>query len=115
MQLSIPYFSSSLEPIRRRRSPGAAREAPLPGHQDDRPVWRIPVPLLSIGALEVKNIDLRLMDLPFEGDLLVLGADFLHRHGVYLARDQSQIDFSPVASPRTLKRGSVDVIPQALN
>lgn len=78
-------------------------------------MWKIPVPLLSIGALEVRNPDLRLMDLPFECDVLVLGADFLHGHRVYLARAQRQIDFSPVASPRTLKRGSVDVIPQALN
>jgi predicted aspartyl protease len=96
-------------------SPGAMREEPLPGHGGDQPVWNVPVPLMSIGALDVKGMDVRLMDLPHSGELLILGSDFLHRHRVYIAMDQRQIYFSPIANPRALKRGSVEVIPQALD
>jgi predicted aspartyl protease len=96
-------------------SPGASREDPLPGQAPDKPVWKVPVPLMSIGALEVKNLDLRVMDLPHTGDILILGADFLHRYRIYIAREQQQIYFSPVQSARTVKRGSVEVIPQAIH
>lgn len=96
-------------------SPGATREAPLPGHDADNPVWKLPLPPMSIGPMEVRDLDLRLMDLPYEGDLLVLGADFLHRYRIYVAVSQQQIYFSPVGTPRSLKRGSVEVIPQAPN
>lgn len=95
--------------------PGAEREAPLPGHGADKPVWKVPVPLLNIGALEVKDIDLRLMDLPHSGEILVLGADFLHRYRVLIALSQQKIYFSPIATPRVLKRGAVQVIPQKLD
>lgn len=96
-------------------SPGATREAPLPGHDAAKPVWKVPVPLISIGALEVKDLELRLMDLSHEGEVLVLGADFLHRHRVYVAMEQRRIYFSPITTPQVLKRGSVQVIPQSLN
>lgn len=95
-------------------SPGATREDPLPGHGPGQPVWKVPVPALSIGALEVRNFDLRLMDLPQEGEILVLGADFLHRHRVYIARSQMQFYFSPIDAPKVLKRGSVKVIPTTI-
>ncbi|MFC4932010.1 retropepsin-like aspartic protease [Massilia sp. GCM10023247] len=94
-------------------SPGATREPPVPGHGPDQPVWKVPVPSLSIGALDVKNLDLRVMDLPQEGEILVLGADFLHRYRVYVARSQMQFYFSPIDAPKALKRGSVKVIPSA--
>lgn len=96
-------------------SPGATREAPMPGHDADKPVWKVPVPLMSIGALEVKDLDLRLMELAHEGEVVVLGADFLHRHRVYIALEQRRIYFSPITTPQVLKRGSVQVIPQPLN
>lgn len=96
-------------------SPGAVREDPLPGDDADKPVWKLPLPQMSIGPLEVRNLDLRLMDLPYHGDLLVLGADFLHRYRIYVAVSQQQIYFSPVGTARSLRRGSVDVIPQAPN
>lgn len=96
-------------------SPGATREAPVPGHDANKPVWKVPVPLISIGALEVKGLDLRLMELAHEGEVLVLGADFLHRHRVYVAMEQRRIYFSPITTPQALKRGSVQVIPQPLN
>ena len=96
-------------------SPGATREDPLPGHAPDNPVWKVPVPELSIGSLQVNGVDLRLMDLPYSGDLLVLGADFLHRYRVYIATSQKQVYFSAVTTPREVKRGSVKVIPQVLN
>lgn len=91
-------------------SAGAEREEPLPGHGADQPVWKVPVPSMSIGALEVKDFDLRLMDLPHSGEILVLGADFLHRHHVYIARAQNKIYFSAIQTPRAVKRGSVEVI-----
>lgn len=96
-------------------SPGATREAPMPGHDADKPVWKVPVPLMSIGALEVKDLDLRLMELAHEGEVVVLGADFLHRHRIYIALEQRRIYFSPITTPQVLKRGSVQVIPQPLN
>lgn len=96
-------------------SPGATPEAPLPGHDPGKPVWKVPVPMLSIGALEVKDLDLRLMDLAHEGEVLVLGADFLQRHRVYMAMEQRRIYFSPITAPQVRKRGSVRVIPQPLN
>ena len=92
-------------------SPGATREDPVPGHGPDQPVWKVPVSAMSIGALEVKDFDLRLMDLPYSGEILVLGADFLHRHRVYIALSQMQIYFSPVGTAEALKRGSVKIIP----
>lgn len=95
-------------------SPGAVREEPLPGQDADQPVWKVPVAQMAIGALEVKNIDLRVMDLPHSGEIMVLGADFLHRHRVYMARDQKLVYFSPIKQPKVWKRGSVKVIPQAL-
>lgn len=95
-------------------SPGATREAPLPGHGADKPVWRVPVPKLSVGALDVKDLDVRLVDLPHAGDFLILGSDFLHRYRVYVAKSQNLVYFSPIATSRTLKRGSVNVIPQAI-
>jgi len=96
-------------------SPGATREAPLPGHAADKPVWKVPVPQMSIGSLDVKDMDVRLMDLSLEGEALVLGADFLHRHRVYVAMEQKRIYFSPITTPQVRKRGSVQVIPQPLN
>lgn len=96
-------------------SPGATPEAPLPGHAADKPVWKVPVPLMSIGGFEVKDLELRLMDLSHEGEVLVLGADFLHRHRVYIAMEQKRIYFSPITTPQPRKRGSVQVIPQPLN
>jgi predicted aspartyl protease len=96
-------------------SPGATREEALPGDSADKPVWKVPVPLMSVGSLEVKDSALRLMDLPHSGEILVLGVDFLHRHRVYIAMSQNKIYFSPIVSPRALKRGSVNVIPQAIN
>ena len=95
-------------------SPGATREDPLPGHDAGKPVWKVPVSRMSIGALEVKDMYLRLMDLPHSGELLILGADFLHRHRVYIARDQKLVYFSPIKQPKVWKRGSVKVIPQSL-
>ncbi len=95
-------------------SPGATREGPLPGHAADQPVWKLPLPTVSIGTLEVKDFELRLVDLPHEGEIMVLGADFLQRHRVYVAISQSQLYFSPIGTPRTLKRGNVDVIPQTI-
>jgi len=50
------------------------------------------------------------MDLPHSGEILVLGADFLHRHHVYIARAQNKIYFSAIQTPRAVKRGSVEVI-----
>lgn len=94
-------------------SPGATREASLPGHDPEQPVWKVPMPRMSIGTLEVKGLDLRLMDLPHEANILVLGVDFLHRHRVYIAMEQRRIYFSPISTPRSLKRGTVRVIPQA--
>lgn len=91
-------------------SPGAVREDPLPGHSADQPVWKVPVPGMMIGSLEVKDFDLRLMDLPHSGEILVLGADFLHRHRVYIAMSQNKVYFSPIHTPRAVKRGSVEVI-----
>lgn len=70
---------------------------------------------MAIGALEVKNIDLRLVDVPYRGELLVLGADFLHRHRVYIAMSQKKIYFSPIDTARALKQGSVKVIPHAID
>lgn len=96
-------------------TPGATREAPLPGDNPDKPVWKVPMPPMSIGALEVKNLDLRLMDLAREAEILVLGADFLHRHRVYISRGQRLIYFSPVAKPRALRRGAVQVISPPVN
>lgn len=96
-------------------SPGATREEPLPGHTAEQAVWKVPVRSLQIGALEVTDLDLRLMDLPYSGQVLILGADFLHRHRVYIATSQNQIYFSPVSTPRTMKRGTVNVIPQPIH
>lgn len=96
-------------------SAGARREDPLPGHAADNPVWSIPVAHMKIGALDVNDFDLRLVDLRHSGEVLILGADFLHRHRVYMAMSQSQIYFSPITEKRRLKEGSVDVIPHHLN
>lgn len=96
-------------------SPGATREDPLPGHGQDKPVWKIPLPSMSIGTLDVKDVDLRLADLPHEGEIMVLGSDFLQRHRVYIAMSQKQIYFSPIQTPRALKRGVVEVIPQRVD
>lgn len=94
---------------------GAVREDPLPGDKADKPVWKVSVPLMNIGDLEVKDLDLRLMDLPQSGEILVLGVDFLHRHRVYIAMSQQKIYFSPISTPRVMKRGKVEVIPQTLD
>lgn len=91
-------------------SPGATREDPLPGHGPEQPVWKVPVSSISIGALEVKDFDLRLMDLPHSGEIMVLGADFLHRYRVYVAMSQNQVYLSPIRVPRAVRRGSVEVI-----
>lgn len=92
-------------------SPGAQQEEPIPGHAADNPVWNVPVAQFSIGSLAVKNFNVRLMDLRHTGEVLILGADFLHRHRVYMAMSQTKIYFSPIESPRILKEGSVEVIP----
>lgn len=90
---------------------GATREEPLPGHGHDKPVWNVPVEQMSVGGIEVKDFKVRLMDLPYSGELLVLGTDFLHRHRVYIAMSQRQVYFSPIKNP-IMKRGSVEVIPR---
>lgn len=95
-------------------SPGATREPALPGDDPFKPVWNVPVAGMSIGALEVKDFNLRLMSLDFAGEILVLGTDFLHRHRVYIAKSQERVYFSRIDNPRPLKRGSVKVIPQSL-
>ena len=96
-------------------SPGATREDAIPGDDPDKPVWKVPVPLLSIGTLPVKDLDLRVMDLPHSGEILVLGADFLHRYRVYMAMSQKQVYFSPIRTPRIMKQGSVKVIPATID
>lgn len=96
-------------------SAGAIREDALPGDDPANPVWNVPVQQMAIGALDVKDFNLRLMDLAHSGEILILGADFLHRYRVYIAKSQEQIYFSQIAKPRTLKRGSVIVIPQSLD
>ncbi|MDB5791693.1 MAG: Aspartyl protease [Massilia sp.] len=65
---------------------------------------------MSIRALEIKDVDLRLMELPHQGEMLILGADFLHRHRVYIAMSRMQIHFSPIDAPKAVKRGSPTVI-----
>lgn len=90
---------------------GATREEPLPGHGQDKPVWSVPVGQMSIGGLEVKDFNVRVMDLPYSGEILILGTDFLHRHRTYIAMSQRQVYFSAVKNP-ILKRGSVEVISQ---
>lgn len=94
-------------------SAGALREEPIPGHGQDKPVWNVPLAEMSVGGLQVKDFTLRLMDLPYSGELVILGADFLHRHRVYIAMSQGQIYFSPIENP-TPKRGSVKVVPQPI-
>jgi len=91
-------------------SPGAKREDPLPGDGLDKPIWNVPVAQVAIGDLQVSDLDLRLIDLSHSGESLVLGADFMHRYRIYVAMSQNKIYFSQLAAPRTLKRGSVDVI-----
>lgn len=95
-------------------APGATQEEPLPGHGRDKPVWNVPVEQMAVGGLAVKDFNLRLMDLPYSGELVVLGADFLHRYRVYIAMSQGQVYFSPIGT-QTPKRGSVEVIPQPLD
>lgn len=94
-------------------SPGATREDPLPGDAPDKPVWNVPVAQMSIGGMDIKDFNLRLMDLPYSGELMVLGADFLHRHRVYIALSQQKVYLSEIETP-TQKRGSVKVIPQPM-
>lgn len=96
-------------------SPGATREEALPGDDPSNPVWNVPVQQMSIGALDVKDFNLRLMNLDHSGEILVLGTDFLHRHRVYIAMSQEQVYFSQIANPRPLKRGSVKVVPHSLD
>lgn len=91
-------------------SPGAVREDPLPGHGPDKPIWKVPVARVTIGELEVNDLDLRLIDLSHTGETLVLGADFMHRYRIYIAMSQNKIYFSQPKEPRILKRGSVEVI-----
>ena len=90
---------------------GATREEPLPGHGLDKPVWSVPVEQMSVGGLDVTDFKVRLMDLPYSGELLVLGTDFLHRHRVYIAMSQRLVYFSRIENP-IMKRGSVEVIPR---
>lgn len=96
-------------------TPGATREAALPGDDPLKPVWNVPVQQMSIGALAVNDFNLRLMNLDFSGEILVLGSDFLHRHRVYIAMSQERAYFSRIDNPRPLKRGSVKVISQPLD
>lgn len=78
-------------------SPGATREASVKSWRDrQQPVWKVPVPRMSIGELEIKDFDLRLMNMDLSGEMLVLGTDFLRRHRVYVAMSQNRIYFSPV-------------------
>lgn len=83
-------------------SPGATREDPVTGWRERRhPVWTVPVPDMSIGELKVSGFEVRLMDLDLSGEVLVLGADFLRSHRVYIAMSQNRIYFTPVkATPR---------------
>ncbi|MEW7847950.1 retropepsin-like aspartic protease [Massilia aurea] len=92
-------------------SPGAAREQPVPGHGQDQPVWRIPVQQMAIGGMEIKDFDMRLVELGYSGEIAILGADFLQRHRVYIAMGQRRAYFSAVEIDANRKRGSVDVIP----
>ncbi|MFC0252604.1 retroviral-like aspartic protease family protein [Massilia consociata] len=78
-------------------SPGATREGSVKSWYDrEQAVWKVPVPRMSIGELDITNFDLRLMNMDISGEMLVLGTDFLRRHRVYVAMSQNRIYFSPV-------------------
>lgn len=81
------------------QSEGATEEESIIGWRDRKQrVWRLPAPAMSIGDLEVRDVDLRLVNLDLSGEILVLGTDFLRRHRVYIAMGQRRIYFSPVSS-----------------
>ncbi len=78
-------------------SPGATQEEPVTGwYERSQPVWSVPVPQMSIGDLAVKDFRLHLMNLDLSGEMLILGADFLRQHRVYIAMGQRKIYFSKV-------------------
>ena len=78
-------------------SAGAKRLAPVEGwHGRKQEVWSVPVAEMSIGDLKLKNVDMRLLNLGLAGEMLILGADFLSQHRVYVAMSQNRIYFSPV-------------------
>ncbi len=81
-------------------SPGAVRGGSgLKWNDREAEFWTVPVPQASIGALQVKDFSLRLVNMERSGEMLVLGTDFLKRHRVYVAMSQNRIYFSPVTAP----------------
>ncbi|NNG21584.1 retroviral-like aspartic protease family protein [Telluria aromaticivorans] len=81
-------------------SPGAVRGGSgLKWNDRDQAFWTVPLPQLSIGALQVKDFSLRLVNMERSGEMLVLGTDFLKRHRIYVAMSQNRIYFSPVTAP----------------
>jgi predicted aspartyl protease len=79
------------------QSPGAARkDSVISWYNRSQPVWSVPVPQMSIGDLEIKDFSLHLVNLDLSGEVMLLGADFLRRHRVYIAMSQRRIYFSPV-------------------
>ena len=80
-------------------SPGVKRLAPVTSwHGRKQEVWNVPVAEMSIGDLKLKDVDLRLLNLDLSGEMLILGADFLSKHRVYVAMSQNRIYFSPLTS-----------------
>lgn len=78
-------------------SPGAApARAGLKWNGRDQQFWTVPVPHMAIGAMQVKDLSLRLVNMERSGEMLVLGTDFLQRHRIYVAMSQNRIYFTPV-------------------
>lgn len=81
-------------------APGAMEEQSVKSWYDRvQRVWRVPVPQMSIGSLQVNDFNLRLFNMDRSGEMLVLGLDFLKRHRVYVAMSQNRIYFTPVEAP----------------
>jgi predicted aspartyl protease len=83
-------------------APGAAEERSVKSWYDRvQRVWRVPVPQMSIGGMQVNDFNLRLFNMDRSGEMLVLGLDFLKRHRVYVAMSQNRIYFTPVEAGAT--------------
>lgn len=81
--------------------PGAVEDGEtITFHEKKHKVWKVPVSDITIGSYHIQNATLRIADLSLNGEMMVLGGDFLRNHRVLVSLAQRRLYISHLGGAR---------------
>lgn len=81
--------------------PGAVEDGEtITLYKDAYKVWRVTVPEITIGSYRIENATLRIADLSLNGEMMILGGDFLRNHRVLVSMAQRRLYISHLGGAR---------------